>query len=221
LTGIYTWRDCISDFHWLVITWSSKTRQVWLKSWETVASDPIEASRLSTHRCNVDIGFDQAEQSVAISATHKVSVPGFMLYNEIFRQFQFTHLDGLPRVKRDPGKFRQNEFRVYALALRDVDEYPIMAFFPIEPVNNQSAEAKQGSGGPPLFDVLIKRFQFLYSGLQVIILIHQQKNRVAVPMTTYHAVNPAHTRAGMPSGCSCLTFFFLPNKKTPAGRAIV
>ena len=142
--------------------------------------------------CNVDIRFDQVEQSVALAATDKVPVSCFMFCNEVFRYIQLTNFDGLPRVKRDPGKFRQKELRTDVLALLDVGEYPIMAFFPIELVDDQSPNAEQGSGGPPLLDVLIQRFEFFGPCLQVIILIHQQIDRVAVSMTPYHPVNPAH-----------------------------
>lgn len=149
-----------------------------------------------------------------------------MFCNEIFRHIQLANLDGLPRVKRDPGKFRQNELRADALALLDVGEYPIMAFFPIELVNDQSPEAKQGSGGPPLLDVLIQRFEFFRPGLQVIILIHQQTDRVVVSMTTYHPVNPAHKPVVLPPrhslGLLFLNFFLFTEQKTlQTGRSIV
>jgi len=178
------------------------------------------------NRCNVDIRLDQAEQSVALAATHKIPVSCFMFCNEIFRDIQPAGLDGLPRVKRGPGKFRQNELRADVLALLDVGEHAIMAFFPIELVNDQSPEAEQGSGGPPLLDVFIQRFEFLRPGLQVIILIHQQIDRVAVSMTPYHPVNPAHKPVVLlyrhSLGLLFLNFFLFAEQKTlQAGRSIV
>jgi len=149
-----------------------------------------------------------------------------MFCNEIFRYIQPADPDGLPRVKRGPGKFRQNELRADVLALLDVGEHPIMAFFPIELVNDQASEAEQGSGGPPLLDVLIQRLEFLRPGLQVIILIHQQVDRVAVSMTTCHPVNPAHKPVVLMRrhslGLLFLNFFLFTEQKTlQTGRSIV
>ena len=160
--------------------------------YEGLLTRKLQDSLAKRKNRNVDIRLDQVEQPVALAATHETPVSCFMFCNEIFRYIQLTNLDGLPRVKRDPGKFRQNEFRADALALFDVGERPVMAFFPIELVNHQSPEAEQSSGGPPLLDVLIQRFEFIRPGLQVIILIHQHIDRIAVSMTPYHPVNPAH-----------------------------
>lgn len=186
----------------------------------------IKGSTAQCKSCNIDIRLDQLEQSITLAVADKVPVSCFIFYDEIFRQTQLANLDGLPRVKRDPGNFRQKELRVDFLALLDVGDYSILAFFPIELVNNQSSEAEQSSGRAPLFDVLIQRFKFLRPGLQVIIFIHQHVNRIAVSMTPHHPVDPAHQTVVLLHrrfrGLLFIHLFLFAEQKTPqTGHSIV
>ncbi len=66
-----------------------------------------------------------------------------MFYNEIFRHIELASFGGLPRVKRDPGKFRQDESRA------DVP------FLDLDHIVNFEGHRKTGPSGAPQVTVYL------------------------------------------------------------------